>query len=265
MPVFIFVDKNVYAEYQTYRKNYKILEPDSNLFGVKSDFTFAHVDDIQVFQFIGKLSGKAIKTFERIEDIERYLANQFAGMMHSYLNELQNQEKDRRVIDSVGELKRLSEQMNEMLQAVGQNVIEAQNFQKVVDSQNRILIDFYINQFMDNIVFSQELEDFSREKVDHVFNVIENTLLNAVKLSSISKDIRFELKSKKYWELFDEFKAGLMDIDNRLIIEHIDAYKVSFNFLNKIHPILVKDKKLRDFFESRLKDELYLDISGLPF
>ena len=61
----------------------------------------------------------------------------------SYLNELQNQEKDRRVIDSVGELKRLSEQMNEMLQAVGQNVIEAQNFQKVVDSQNRILIDFF--------------------------------------------------------------------------------------------------------------------------
>lgn len=42
IPVFIFIDKNVYAEYQTFRRNIHLFEGKSNM--SKADFVFAHVD-----------------------------------------------------------------------------------------------------------------------------------------------------------------------------------------------------------------------------
>ncbi|WP_348257499.1 hypothetical protein, partial [Salmonella enterica] len=58
IPSFVFIDKNVYAEYQTYKKNKKIFED-------KIVFNFAHVDDINIFKFISILEPTtAIKTFD---------------------------------------------------------------------------------------------------------------------------------------------------------------------------------------------------------
>lgn len=80
IPSFVFIDKNVYAEYQTYKKNKKIFED-------KIVFNFAHVDDINIFKFISILEPTtAIKTFDHVEEIENYMENQISGMLFYIFN-----------------------------------------------------------------------------------------------------------------------------------------------------------------------------------
>ena len=75
IPVFIFIEKNVYAEYHTYNKNKKFFDDKINS-DTGNTFSFAHVDDVNVFKFINSVERIALKTFEKIEDIENYLQNQ---------------------------------------------------------------------------------------------------------------------------------------------------------------------------------------------
>jgi hypothetical protein len=151
MPIFIFIDKNVYAEYQTFKSNSIFFENSKAL--EESQFKFAHADDINVFKFINFISEKAIKTFDKVEDIENYLNSQLSGMMYLYLQNLQDLSKEKKILDSVAELQSISKQMNEMLNAVGKNLIGEDKYQEVMFHQNTILLDFFVEQFIDNISF----------------------------------------------------------------------------------------------------------------
>jgi len=66
MHIFVFIDKDVYAEYHTYKKNKDFLLNNQS-------FNFAHVDSINVFRFIESLSNIAIKSFEKASEITEYL------------------------------------------------------------------------------------------------------------------------------------------------------------------------------------------------
>ena len=45
-----------------------------------------------------------MKTFDKVEQIENYLQNQFAGLFYLYLDGLQKQKEVQKVLDSVTEL-----------------------------------------------------------------------------------------------------------------------------------------------------------------
>lgn len=76
IPIYVFVEKNVHAEYSTYLKN----KDQPNL-------SFAHVDDSRIFRFIEELHGQNIPTFPFVHasDITDTLQKQLAGLLHSYL------------------------------------------------------------------------------------------------------------------------------------------------------------------------------------
>jgi hypothetical protein len=95
IPTFVFIDKNVYGEYQTYSKNR--LSIDNGTLPME----FAFVDSKNVFKFIYKVSNKPVKTFERIEEIELYLKQQISAMFYQYLDGLRNATKDSKVLDAV--------------------------------------------------------------------------------------------------------------------------------------------------------------------
>jgi len=65
IPVFIFIEKNVYVEYHTYNKN-KVFFDNQLLLKSENNFSFAHVDDVNVFKFINSVERIAIKTFEKL-------------------------------------------------------------------------------------------------------------------------------------------------------------------------------------------------------
>lgn len=76
--VYIFIEKNVLSEYETYQLN-----KDNG--GIK----YRYVDNIQIYKFIEEIKelnvNNNIKGFETASDITRYLKEQFAGLFQRFL------------------------------------------------------------------------------------------------------------------------------------------------------------------------------------
>jgi hypothetical protein len=79
--VYIFIDSNILAEYETY-----LLNKDSDL-----DIKYKYVDDTRIYKFIEEIKGLSsnnnIKGFETGSDITKYLKEQFAGLFQRFLEE----------------------------------------------------------------------------------------------------------------------------------------------------------------------------------
>ena len=79
--VYIFIDKNIIAEYETY-----LLNKDS-----ESEVKYRYVNDIRIYKFIEEIRGLCtnnnIKGFETASDITRYLKEQFDGLFQRFLEE----------------------------------------------------------------------------------------------------------------------------------------------------------------------------------
>lgn len=77
--VYIFIEKSVDNEYQTYLRN-------------KGNATikYSYVDDVKIYEFIEEVRGMSsnnnIKTFESSNEIQDYLKEQFAGLFQSFLD-----------------------------------------------------------------------------------------------------------------------------------------------------------------------------------
>ena len=80
IPIFIFVDKGVYNEYQTYKKN-------KDNYCIK----YAHVDSINIFKLIDDIISQKpsnfVKGFDNSNDIANWLKKQWSGLFANYLSE----------------------------------------------------------------------------------------------------------------------------------------------------------------------------------
>lgn len=76
--VYIFIEKNVSSEYETY------------LLNKGTEIKYKYVDDIRIYQFIEDIksisSNNNIKAFDTSADIQMYLKEQLAGLFQSFLS-----------------------------------------------------------------------------------------------------------------------------------------------------------------------------------
>lgn len=76
--VFVFIDKNVITEYETYLLNKE-----------RDDLNYRFVDNVKIYKFIEEIKSlpknNNIKEFESAQDITSYLKEQFAGMFKQYM------------------------------------------------------------------------------------------------------------------------------------------------------------------------------------
>ena len=93
--VYIFIDKNVLTEYETYLLNKK-----------SKDITYKYVDNPNIYKFIEEVKSWShnnnIKDFETADDITRYLKEQFAGLFKQYMD-------DRNRIEEILDIKDIKE------------------------------------------------------------------------------------------------------------------------------------------------------------
>lgn len=77
--VYVFIEKNVMAEYETY------------LLNKENSIQFRHVDDVRIYKFIEEIrslnNNNNIKGFETSNEITKYLKDQFAGLFQRFLEE----------------------------------------------------------------------------------------------------------------------------------------------------------------------------------
>ena len=76
--VFVFIDKNVSTEYETYSLNKE-----------NSNIKYKYVDNINIYKFIEEIkslpNNNNIKEFETAENITSYLREQFAGLFKQFI------------------------------------------------------------------------------------------------------------------------------------------------------------------------------------
>ncbi|MGL6415449.1 DUF4062 domain-containing protein [Aeromonas veronii] len=79
IPIYIFVEKSVFAEYETYKNNKE-----------NNSIRYAHVDSVNVFTLLDDIDAERrnnlVKTFENVSDITDWLKDQWAGLFANYLS-----------------------------------------------------------------------------------------------------------------------------------------------------------------------------------
>lgn len=270
IPIFIFVDKNVYSEYETFKENQELLEKITSL--GKDDktfsFKFAHVDSVNIFKFIDVVKSKPIKTFDRVEQIENYLQTQIAGLFYLYLDGLQKQKEVQKVLDSVQELSNISLRMNEMLNSVGKKILQNENegeYKAVIDKQLDMIIDFFADQLSETLSLKEDdeaidikLEDDYEQKMSEI---IYNTLL---KEKAVIPENKLRRERSKWINEFNETVADrinskLQEINIPLKIEPKQLFNVNFLYHDKVKPFLIKPEDEQKVIE-RLESEMFFMI-----
>jgi len=78
IPIYIFVEKGVSAEYQTYKENRG-----------NDSIKYAHVDSVNIFKLLDSIHSQKrnnlIREFENVDDITKWLKDQWAGLFTQYL------------------------------------------------------------------------------------------------------------------------------------------------------------------------------------
>lgn len=99
IPIYVLIERSVYSDYETYLRNKD-----------NSSINYAHVDSINICQLIEEILAQPrnnpIQQFDRYEDIEHWLRDQWAGLFRELLTRMSGQ---RQLASLAAQVKNLSE------------------------------------------------------------------------------------------------------------------------------------------------------------
>lgn len=272
IPVLIFVDKNVNSDYETYKENQEFFDDlyaKSNT--AEKKFKFAHVDHINIFKFLEIVKSKPIKTFDKVEQIENYLKNQFAGLFYLYLEGLKKQSSDNKILDTISELNSVALRMNAMLTSVGKEILgnDKEEYEKVIEKQFEIMLDFYTERFSTSISFAnvfstEELKELNLYEI--LMAIYEEALIIEIpKLRNWNKyDEYKDFNSKTDTEILNKVQSRISFIDSKIILKRFDYRKLNQELQQKLLPFVKNDIDRNKLFE-RLINALSTQLDELPF
>jgi len=146
--VYVFIEKNVLAEYETY------------LINKEKDIHYRYVDDKRIYQFIEEIknlnSNNNIKGFETASEVTKYLKDQFAGLFQRFLEEqtrlkevslIKNLEKTAQTLNKL--VNYLSEENNDKNDEINRILMINHPLVETLRTKLAIPYNFYIEGFND--------------------------------------------------------------------------------------------------------------------
>lgn len=177
IPVFVMIDKKVMAEYGVYEANYDTIEKEDLM------IKFAAVKNNNVFRFIKEVRELVvipIQEFEKSSDIKAFISKQWADMFKNYLSSLRGRGEDKKIENSVNEMKDLILKMNVMLDSVGKNVLSKDNSSKYDEVINKQEVLSFCNHFVNELLVciweTIKTVDERREFIAKVLNCLKDAL-----------------------------------------------------------------------------------------
>ncbi|MRX66932.1 protein of unknown function [Flavobacterium resistens] len=272
IPVLIFIDKNVNSDYETYKENQDFFD---DLYAKQKTenkkFKFAHVDHINIFKFLDIVKTKPIKTFDKVEQIENYLKNQFSGLFYLYLEGLKKQSSDTKILDTISELNNISLRMNEMLTSVGKQILgnDKEEYEKVIKKQFEIMLDFYTEKFSSSISFVNTLSSEELKEID-LFKILmviynEALLLEIPRLKNWTKYEEWADYNKNIdQQILNKVQSDISTVDPRIILKRFDYRKLNQELKQKVLPFIKDELDQQELFK-RLINALTSELDELPF
>lgn len=137
IPIFAFIDANVYAEYGIYELNMEQIENEKN------SIMFRTTKNINIFRFIREiksLNNICITEFGKSSQIKEFLSKQWSDMFKKYLDSLRNDKEQTELLGAMESLKLMMGKMDVMVNNIGKKVIqEDTEYKKVLLSQNKMI------------------------------------------------------------------------------------------------------------------------------
>jgi hypothetical protein len=144
VPVYVFVEKDVLSEYNTYKKNK----------GVVIDW--AHVDNTNVFCLIEDIykqsKGNYIKAFEKYEDIEDWLIDQWAGLLYDYLSNKKRNTEIKAMDAKIEELSVVVNALKEYSEALLSKMAPKESQELIVREKQKVILAKFINEPLINFI-----------------------------------------------------------------------------------------------------------------
>lgn len=259
MPIMVFVEQNVFAEYKTFMANKKKLP---------EGFKFAFVDDTRVFDFIATLEQGTIKVFGKVDDIEHYFSHQIAGMLLAHLKDLQDKKSDIEIKNAVDEIKVVSQSMQEMINSIAEKILRGEQgkYKDLLRKQNESLIDFFIELVDQNLSISKKGDILSVEDVDDYTTNICEICYKTVFNEDVINEIIHNNNVMERYKLVQELQQNCAS-QVKLKYENIDFNMYIYRLLQPLTQIIEitkNDEQLKKYFENSLHTIVNNNLS-LPF
>ena len=134
IPIFIFVDKNVLAEYQTYKRNRD-----------NESIKYVHVDSTNVFMLLDDIVSQKrnnfIKEFEKFDDISFWLKEQWAGLFSDFLTKSGTESTLKGLSYQIDELRSITGALHEYTMSIMRQIKPKESEEIISRAEKRILSD----------------------------------------------------------------------------------------------------------------------------
>jgi hypothetical protein len=131
IPVFVLIERAVYAEYHTFIRNKDV-----------KGINYAHVDSVNVFLLIEEILAKPrnnpVQMFEKFEDIESWLREQWAGLFRELLRRQSQQHQLTGLSQQVLQLKETNETLKKYLEAVMRGMSKPETSRLIKSEEKRL-------------------------------------------------------------------------------------------------------------------------------
>jgi hypothetical protein len=129
IPVFVFVEKGVHAEYETYGHNKR-----------NDTIAYAHVDSVNVFRLLDEIAsrrtGNYVQPFDNFDDIAAWLREQWAGLFADHLRAASTGAQFTTLALQIQELKGVTGALKEYVEAIMRK-IRPENYERIIADEQR--------------------------------------------------------------------------------------------------------------------------------
>lgn len=163
IPTYILVNRSVYTEYETFKKNRK-----------KENIEYAQVDSVNVFllldDILGQIRNNPVQQFDSHTEITDWLRNQWGGLFKKMLSDRSGQKKLASLTSEVEGLAEINTTLKTYLEAVMKNVPEPEAI-KLIETEEERLVEAERMQRFAKHPYIRELTDVYGCRIEDVRDI----------------------------------------------------------------------------------------------
>jgi hypothetical protein len=215
VPLYILVERGVYAEYQTYLKNRE-----------STSVRYAHVDSVNIFQMVQEIlalkRNNPVFAFDRYHEMEAWLREQWAGLFQELLQRRSSQEQLTSLSAQVSQLSESNKTLKAYLESLMRHV-SPEDSKTVIDAESKRLDELRKNRVIEDNNFTKFLLKYTELDLIQIAAALSeaktiNSLLKSISWSineSMPEDIGGEAAVSIIYRLLqDQPEYALSDVND---------------------------------------------------
>jgi hypothetical protein len=182
IPIFIFVDKSVLAEYETFKKNRE-----------NASITYAHVDSVNIFRLLDAIMlqerNNFVRGFEKFDDIADWLRDQWAGIFADHLAQRGGETTLKDLSAQIDDMKEITSALKSYTESI-MHKVDVEGAKSLIGETDKKLRTLQVSRFITEPLI-EHLRDACgiHEKPDDLFSEFE--------MSSTLDDFLTRIKMKR--------------------------------------------------------------------